>query len=368
MMSVTSDHSESAIFDVERQLKATKLAADTRAGGGKTERHGVHTPWLNKGSQEGYFPTVIVRNATLGMVGKAGDGKRGFTQYTFKTNGGPDKTQTRIAIGLEPNQHDDLQKMLCGILDKLIAMRHPVQKSMYYQMMFPTKLLDGTQVFNATAGLTNPSSFAEMQFEDSDTQWDSPGRTWGPFLYGGEEAQSSWYPKVRVDDQSQVFLMNSKKKQFQRTSENEQIVYPRDGIQVGNHNMLNTLLSSELYKGKQWRANLSLQVTGIEFKCGQTGTTMEGNPRYGISPVFSMKAVGPIALQEHSQAVEEGGMTPDQLMAAQMAAVFEGMTTPNRKRKIKDQVHAPLKVSKSTHANSVADDKDTEESEEEGEM
>ena len=333
------------IYDVERQLSTCRLSVSkSNFGNYKTANH---TPWLAKGSQEGYFPTVVVKGATLGSVGKSGEGRRGFDIFSY-ANKGIQVHTTRMSVGLDCENHDDVRQMLCGVFDKLVAKRHPISKSKYYQDTFPEKLIDGTHVFTATEAMLNPQSYIDMSFEDEATRWDSPDRTWGSFLFGDEDTQTTWYPKVKVSDESQIFLMTTKKKQFQRTSENDQVVYPRDGIQVKNYNVLRTLLDSDLYKNKQWRANLCLQVTGIELKCGQVGTTVDGNPRWAVAPLFTMKAVGPIVLYEHNQSVEEGGLTPDQLNAAQMSVLFEGMSAPNRKRKIKDHLAHPAKVSKST--------------------
>lgn len=334
-VSKTTAPTAEGIYDVTRQLQGLVVKPRKAGYGSKTAI--AFNAWLAKGAPEGALPTVVVRGAVMGSVGKSSEHRRGFDQHDFAI-GGNVTTSTRVALGLSSEDQPNLKELVRGAFDKFLAARNPVTRSKFYQDSFPDRIVDGTQVFTATQAMLNPQEYVDMEFTDEDNRWDSPSRTWGSFLFGEADDDSMWYTKARINDDSVIYMYTNKMKQLQTTKEGGQVVYPRGGIEVKNAGVLRTLLNSDLYKNKHWRVHSTVSLTGLELKCGQVGETSAGHPRYAVAPVFSFKCSGAIMLMEHDQAADEGGLTADQRASAQMAAVFEGMTAPSRKRKIKDQV------------------------------
>lgn len=324
------------MYDVENQVKGVRFSVQTGIGGPSRK---CFTPWLASDAPEGRFPTVLVSGAPLANVGKAGENKRGIAVYEFAV-AGQTKHSSRIALMMDPESQLELRSLLTLLVSKLSEAYSPIHKSTWYQDSFPA-LTDGTKVFTATSGLQAPENFVNMTFEDDENKWDSPSKTWAPFMYGSDVTAGRWYPRIKIGTGTQVHMFNTKNKAYGRVTEDGHNVYPGSaGVTTDNANILRTMLGSEHYQRKQWTARTMIQVTGVEFKCGQVGVTAEGNPRYGISPVFHLRTIGPMALQEVSLTTEAGGITEEQRVSAMTAVIFKDLPTPTRKRKSRDA--APL--------------------------
>jgi len=222
-------------------------------------------------------------------------------------------------------------------------------------------------VFRATQALQSPEEFLDMTFQEDDV-WNSPSSTWAPLLYGPEDDDTKWYIKTKVSEDAQVYLYSNKKgvTEFNKTSEEGQVVYPRGGVPVKNTNMLRTLLSSKLYREKTWRAKCILKLTGVSLKCAPSGTSQDGVQMFSVYPVFTFTIPTAVVLVEHDPASDEdGGLTDKQREAATRAVLFEGMVAPKIKRKSRETApmfNAPNKKRK------AADTEATQESEEEEEL
>lgn len=322
------------IYSVNAQLEGLRVNPSKKNQFSK--KPGVpFTPWLKRGSPEGYFPTIAFKNATLGNIGKSTEHKKGLDIYTFQNKDGTEKTTTRIALGFNREDHGDLAQLLSGIWKSFVESNDPTQKSKWFQDAFPGKLTDGTKVFRATEAAYDPELFKHMQFDDSELEWDSPSRTWGTYVFGDGNESGSWYPKAVVDtnNNNTMYMCTQKKKPFSRVTEHGQVIYTKDGVSMGVAPVMRTLVSSEHYRSKQWRVNGLIQVSSMELVCGQVGLTQEGHPTYSIAPIFNLRTVGPLLFVEHKHDEEIDGFTMEQRKAAEMSSVFEGFTVPSRKRK-----------------------------------
>jgi len=299
--------------------------------------------WLQRGSPEGSTPAVKIDGATLGMVGKSQEKRRGLDVYQYNA-GAEVVSAVKLAIGVDAVAQPKLRELLTGALKQLVTMNDPVTKSRWFEKTFSDTLTDGTKVFRGAAALTNPIEFLDMSLQE-DAVWDSPSATFAPFVYGPDDDDTKWYIKTKVNEDAQVYLYTNKKgiTEFPKTAEDGQVVYPKGGVPVKNTNMLKTLLASKLYREKVWRAKCILKLTGISLKCAPSGTTSDGAVVNSVYPVFSFSVPTAVVLVEHDPSTdEEGGLTDKQREIATRAVLFEGMVSPKRKRKARETATAPM--------------------------
>lgn len=326
--------------DIDRQLSG--LTIKPRKTRGKQGDNSVPlAAYLEKGSIEGPYPAVKVSDASLGMVGKAIESRRGLD--VFEYTAGTEKIVTvKLALGLDQKTNASLRALLRGVVDKIEEFRNPMTKSMWYQNQFGA-LDDGTKVFRATQALQAPEGFCDVVLDDGFV-WESPSSTWGPFLYG-DDADTRWYVKARVNEDATVYLYSNKKgfTEFSKTSEAGQVVYPKGGIPVKNTNMLKTLLSSKMYSEKMWKAKCVMKLTSINLKCAPAGLSKDGVQQYAVYPVFNFSIPSTVILVEYDPSVnDEGGLTDKQREDATRAILFEGMVAPKIKRKAREPTTAPV--------------------------
>lgn len=348
--------------DVDRQL--SKLTVKARTGNYGKSQSAPFNVWLGRGSPEGTTPAVKVDGATLGMVGKSMEKRRGIDVYQYNV-GNDVASAVKLAIGVDAISQPKLRELLRGVLQKLVEVNDPITKSRWFEKTFSETLNDGTKVYRATTALTSPQEFVDMSFQGDDV-WNSPSATFAPFLFGQHDDDTKWYIKSKISDDAQVYLYTNKKgcTEFSKTSEDGQVVYPKGGVPVRNTNMLKTLLSSKLYREKIWRAKCILKLTGITLKTAVSGTTSEGTPLYSVYPVFSFTVPTAVILVEHDPAVDDDeGLTDKQRDAATRAVLFEGMVSPKRKRKTRDDTNAPLFNSSSKKTKQTESDEDEFDSE-----
>lgn len=327
--------------DVDRQL--SRLTVKARTGGYTKSQCVAFNVWLGRGSPEGSTPAVKVDNATLGMVGKSIEKRRGLDVYQYNA-GSEVISAVKLAIGVDAVSQPKLRELLRGSLKKLVEANDPIVKSRWFEKTFSETLNDGTKVFRGTTALLTPEEYLDMSFQE-DAVWDSPSATFAPFMFGSDEEETKWYIKSKVSDDAQVYLYTNKKgyTEYAKTTEDGQVVYPKGGVPVKNTNMLKTLLASKLYRDKIWRAKCILKLTGITLKTAASGTTPDGSIVYSVYPVFSFTVPTAVVLVEHDPTNdEEGGLTDKQRDAATRAVLFEGMVSPKRKRKSRDNAVAPL--------------------------
>lgn len=327
--------------DVARQL--SRLSIKARTGGYSKSQAVAFNVWLGRGSPEGSTPAVKVDGATLGMVGKSMEKRRGIDVYQYNA-GSEVISAVKLALGVDAATQPKLRELLRGSLKKLVEANDPVTKSRWFEKTFSETLTDGTKVFRGTSALISPDEYLGMSLQE-DAVWDSPAATFAPFLFGSDEDDTKWYIKSKVSDDAQVYLYTNKKgfTEYSKTNEDGQVVYPKGGVPVKNTNMLKTLLSSKLYRDKIWRVKCILKLTGITLKCAVSGTTPEGSNVYSVYPVFSFTVPTAVVLVEHDPINdEEGGLTDKQRDAATRAVLFEGMVSPKRKRKSRDNAVAPM--------------------------
>jgi hypothetical protein len=328
--------------NVPRQLARLKIKA--RATNWQSKGQGAaFNIWLNHGAPEGSTPAVKIDGATLGMVGKSQEKKRGLDVYQYNA-GAEVVSAVKLAIGVDAVTQPKLRELLTGVLKQLVAINDPVTKSRWFEKTFSDTLTDGTKVFRGAAALTNPIEFLDMSLQE-DAVWDSPSATFAPFMYGPDDGDTKWYIKTKVNENAQVYLYTNKKgiTEFPKTVEDGQVVYPKGGVPVKNTNMLKTLLASKLYREKIWRAKCILKLTGISFKCAPSGTTSEGTVVNSVYPVFSFSVPTAVVLVEHDPSGdEEGGLSDKQRDIATRAVLFEGMVSPKRKRKARETAVAPM--------------------------
>jgi len=335
-------NTEGIYEDVPRQLSRLSIKTRTSTWQSKNQTAAFNV-WLQRGSPEGSTPAVKVDGATLGMVGKSQEKRRGLDVYQYNA-GSEVVAAVKLAIGVDAVTQPKLRELLVGALKQLVDMNDPIAKSRWFEKTFSETLTDGTKVFRGTSALTTPTEFIDMSLQE-DAVWDSPSATFAPFLYGPEDDDTKWYIKTKVKEDAQVYLYTNKKgfTEFPRTSEDGQVVYPKGGVPVKNTNMLKTLLSSKLYREKVWRAKCILKLTGISLKCASSGTNSDGTVVYSVYPVFSFTVPTAVVLVEHdSSCDDDGGLTDKQREIATRAVLFEGMVSPKRKRKTRETATAPM--------------------------
>jgi len=364
-VSTVPPSSDGIYEDVERQLNGMNLKARKPNAMSKREQFQLGT-YLERGSPEGPYPAVKVDNARLGMVGKSGENRRGLDVYEF-TAGSETTPVVRLAVGLRQEDQANMRKLMTGVIEKLKGFKDPMTKSIWYQSTF-SSLTDGTKVYNSTGGIEHPSEFLTATLDD-EFVWDSPSGTWAPFLYG-EEPESTWYIKPRLEADAQVYLYTNTKKgcvEIQKTSEEGQVVYPKGGVPVKNTNMLKTLLSSKLYSEKMWQAKCIVKLTSINLRCSPAGSSAEGGQKYCVYPVFNFSVPTAVVLVEYDPSSEDvGGITDKQRMMATRSVLFEGLVAPKPKRKARETTNAPVfNKAKKHKKNSVEVDLEDEEEEEE---
>jgi hypothetical protein len=343
--------------DVGRQLSGLYLKARKNRGGRSKDDSVTIATYLARGSPEGSCPAVKVDDASLGMVGKSSDVRRGLDVFEY-TAGTEKIVSVKLALGLDPETQSSLKELLIGVVGKIGTFKNTLTKSSWYQNTFES-LNDGTKVYNSTNCIQNPEGFRNVTLDD-EYVWESPSSTWGPFLYGDEQ-DTKWYTKARVSEDAQVYLYSNKKGivEYAKTSEEGQVVYPKGGVPVKNTNMLKTLLSSKLYSEKMWRAKCVLRLTSISLKCAPTGVNSAGNQQHAVYPVFNFTIPTAVVLVEYNPSVDdEGGLTDKQREDATRAVLFAGMVAPKIKRKSREAAVAPVFKKRKTDSVDVDDDDD----------
>ena len=293
------------------------------------------TPMLPWGSIDGYYPKSFTRGCTLGSNGPKDAGCRGFrvVDYTLK-KGGAKGQFLSLSLGI-PRTDQCLSDMISGCIDRFIEM-HPSSENAWYQNAFP-ELDDGTKVFLATKCLNNPKEYQYMNVE-GEGQWDSPQKTFGPLVYGSDD-EVRMYINLSVDETASVLkCFDEKMKKMSKKEHNSVVVYPRDGIPLSNVTQLKPFLDSEFYKKTRWTARVMARITRVVFKCGIVGRhpivapNTEGNPIYGIYPVFKYKTESDILLIETNN-VMSNMLDDDTLEVARNLILYEGLPMPTKKRK-----------------------------------
>jgi hypothetical protein len=314
-------------YDKGRHLSTFKLKED------KNQLHGevAFTPMLPYGSVDGYFPVTTLKGCTLASNGKKGTDSRGFKVVDFVMKSGGAKGQfLSLALGV-PKEGQWMSDLIKGSIDRFVDLYDPIKKSSWYQATFP-QLDDGTKVFTATAALQSPEQFQYMTIE-GEGEWDSPQKTWGPFVYGSDD-DTKMYINLSVEETRYVIrCFDEKMKKMGKKEPDSVVVYPKDGVALANATQLKLFLESEFYKKTRWTARVMARITRVVFKCGQTGTHAgTDNPTYGIYPVFKYKTDSDVALIESSN-IGSGMLDEDTLDVARNLLLYEGLPMPTKKRK-----------------------------------
>jgi len=314
-------------YDKARHLSTFKLKEDTSHVHGEV----AFTPMLPYGSIDGYFPTTPLKGCTLASNGKKGTDTRGFKIVDFVMKKGGAKGQfLSLALGV-PKEGQWMSDIIKGSIDRFVAEYDPIKKSAWYQKTFP-QLDDGTKVFTATAALQSPDQFQYMTIE-GEGEWDSPQKTWGPFVYGSDD-DTKMYINLSVDETRHVVrCFDEKMKKMSKKEVGTVMMYPKDGIALSNTTQLKLFLESEFYTKKRWTARVMARITRVVFRCGQVGVhASTDNPIYGVYPVFKFKTDSDVALIESSN-TGSGMLDEDTLDVAKNLLLYEGLPMPTKKRK-----------------------------------
>ena len=313
-------------YDQVRHVESFRLKEDSPHPSGGVS----FTPMLPWGSIDGFYPKSFTDKCTLGSNGPKDSGSRGFrvVDYTLKSGGAKGQfLSLSLGIGREGQCISD---MMSGCIDRFVQM-HPTSETAWYQSTFP-ELDDGTKVFLATKCLNNPKEYQYMTVE-GEGQWDSPQKTWGPFVYGSDD-EVRMYVNLSVEQTVHVLkCFDEKKKKMSKKEHNSVVVYPRDGIPLSNFTQLKPFLDSEFYKKTRWTARVLARISRVVFKCGIVGRhpTSE-NAIYGIYPVFKFKTESDILLTE-TTSVMSNMLDEDTLEVARNLVLYEGLPMPTKKRK-----------------------------------
>ena len=313
-------------YDKDRHLSTFKLKEDNSHVHGEV----AFTPMLPYGSIDGYFPTTPLKGCTLASNGKKGTDTRGFKIVDFVMKKGGAKGQfLSLALGV-PKEGQWMSDIIKGSIDRFVEAYDPIKKSSWYQKTFP-QLDDGTKVFTATAALQSPDQFQYMTLE-GDGEWDSPQKTWGPFVYGSDD-DAKMYINLSVDETRHVVrCFDEKMKKMSKKEVGTVMMYPKDGIALSNTTQLKLFLESEFYTKKRWTARVMARITRVVFKCGKVGVHAgTDNPIYGVYPVFKFKTDSDVALIESSST--SGMLDEDTLDVAKNLLLYEGLPMPTKKRK-----------------------------------
>lgn len=287
----------------------------------------------------GRNPCCLVKDAKLGVMGRATDNHRGLKVIEYKLNG-TNTSASFVKLGLAFNrtQHDDMYTLCRGVFDKWVEKHDPVRKSMWYQNHFP-QLTDGTKVHVATRGLLSPETFVYTELEGN-AQYDSPARTYGEFLFGNDVEGRPWYNEVRVSEgfaakdgrpatEYMCCFFDEKGKQCTDKVEHDMTIYKKGGVPLMSGKMLKLLTESEFYKSAYWGCTVVLQLYSMEIRCGTVGE--QGNCLY---PIFNFRTTNSLCFQVRPQEIlGDSGITFEQRDTLFSAAIFEGVNAPNKKRK-----------------------------------
>ena len=282
-------------------------------------------------------PTIVIKKAGLVTVGKKGSNERGFKIIKYLLNGGKKGgTFVKCKMALGSADQDDLRGMCKGLLEKIVERRDPVKASQWYQNTFG--LEDGTAVFNATQELCAPQNYVNCELCE-DQIWDSPSKTFGPFLYGDQDANETWYANVNVhqgfpakDDkplnECAIFCFDDKGKMCSNKSDDNLEVYNRSGVPMLNETKFGVFLGSSFYTENSWRMTSGLRIASVKLK---RMTRVDGS--YVIVPHFNLSTTGNIRLQQYKLEKDDNYLSYDQRDAIMDSFIFEGVSAPSRKRK-----------------------------------
>lgn len=321
------DVDASTIMDIDAQIKTLSVVEGKQTkGDNRYMRLSV-----SRSNPLGPIPIVVVRNAPLGATGKRSERGRGL-RVIDSANG----SFMTLALGLNRDTQKDLRTMLLAALRKHNEKFDPVQKSLIYQKAFPD-LDDGTKVFKASYGLQ--SEEALMSMELSSPEWDSPSRTFGPFLFSEEEDVPAWYTDVSVGTgfeardtapatDYRVLFYDDKGKQIPSKSEDGLNIYSKGGIPLSSSKMVNAMTTSEFYLSNRWLCTAALHVTSIVIKIG-----MNAQEERVLYPVFKMRTSGSIRMQMAPPQDMTGVITFEQRGSLLDAIIFEGVSGPSKKRR-----------------------------------
>ncbi len=356
-------------FSAAPQLKDATIRGSRPMGKPKPYSYKSFFVWNDKSRIEGRCPTVKFEGATLGAVGKSGEGKRGFDVIEWSGMKKDDAPYVRLGLGLSKEGQGEVIAMMQGVLKKFLADHDPIKDSKWYQSAFASELTDGTKVHLATKGLQDGREFVDMTFTGDDLSWDSPSRTWGPAVYGSDDSVRFYpRPRVIVDDDTMIYTSKTDDRVYSDVVEESVTVYPRTGIHMDNRILLNRFLASEHYKEKHWRAKGMLRMSSFELICSQIGEHPDTkNPIYGVAPKFNLQIVGSVLLTEAKSAIDDSPWTDDERAKIMHSMLFQGIkgSVGGRKRKA-GAGKAAAKKSKSsppasqTDATEVIEDTDGE--------
>lgn len=316
---------QSEFLGIQKQLDVLKFNASDTRDSNDTK---VFNLGLARVSPQGRFPIALVSGAGLATTGRREDAKRGINVIRY----GNDRSFTKVALRFDRSSQEDLRRLCRGIIEKWKKAYDTTTRNKWYQDSFAS-LTDGTKVFTACEPINDPSMYAGMMLTDPDL-FDSPGRTFGPFLYSDDE-DASWYCDMGVDEgyaggdrgpasDYRLYLYTEKGQLVGDKEEDGVPVYKKDGIPVKNHKMLGNLVDSKLYKNQRRVCNAMVQITRLTWKCckDESGTLR-------LVPIFRMRVTESMAMIASEETGERSGITPEQRSSIINAIVFKNLAMPS---------------------------------------
>lgn len=325
---------ETSIFDVDSQVQSLTIRETAK---NSRNFNGVYySTMLKKGSSGGMiFPVVRIDDAPLGLVGKSSEQRRGVEVVEFKLNNGAKGAIAKVAIGISRDSNPGLFELCKSAWTQFCGMRDPIKNSQWFQGKFPS-LNDGTKVHFATVGMDSHAELATMEIEDDKLMWSSPARTYGPAMFGDDDT-ARWYTKLNIGDDYSVYCYRPNGKPHGKVTEFGVPVYTKDGVAVSATNLLKNFVQSSFYQKHRWSCTTVVQLCGMEICCGTRSRFDDtGNPKYGVFPVFNLRIVSPVVLQEEDDTMGQVGLTAEQRDAAIVSYLFSGKQMPAKKRKVRD--------------------------------
>ena len=270
----------------------------------------------------------------------------GMVNYASLPQSGPDKVRgvstilikktkkyfKKMKMAVSKEIGSDVFEICKRVLGAWKREHDPVKQSMWYQKTFGFQ--DGTQVYEATAAITDPSLYASMHIED-DT-FNSPGGTFGPALFGGSD-NAIWYidctvpepEDVRNGSESVLYLYDENNKRLKTRTFEGTTVYSTSGIELGDNAKLKELAKSDFYTSMTFRARCCLGLSSLEWKCGVDTATGKKT----IYPIFHFKTYGSIVLKSFPYVAPEGQVPAEKRMIISDSLLFDGLEAPTKKRK-----------------------------------
>lgn len=328
--------SASSIISVAAQVGDIRFSQRAKSAKAKGPNFDVQ---LNRKNPAGRNPCCIVHNAKLGLWGRPSEGNRGLKVVEYTMNGTNNTAMfSTLTLALDRSRHTEVYEMCRAVLAKWVEKHDPVRKSMWYQNHFP-QLTDGTKVHRACRALLTNDLYIDQEF-DGPEQYDSPGRTYGEFLFGNDEECKPWYCDVRVSEgfpakddrlatEYTISFFDERGKQCGDKTEGGMTVYKKGGIPLMSPKMLKVLTQSEFYKGTYWNCCTIMQLYAMEMRCVETD---DGG--HCIFPVFQFRTNNSLCFQASlPERVAEGSITFEQRNAIFHSAIFDGVSNPVKKRK-----------------------------------